>query len=166
MTAFADLPGLGEEATIYTHLSIREDAHILFGFASYQERDLFRMLIKIGGIGPKMGVVILSGMSAQNLAEAIAREDSLTLTKLPGIGKKTAERLVVELKDKFKSADISSVDDNTIPGNAQNKTDAIDALVTLGYKVSESDKMVSRIYRHEYDSETLIRLALKAKVGS
>ncbi len=166
MTAFSSLPAIDEQATIFTHLSIRDDAHVLFGFASLAERDLFRLLIKVSGIGPKMGVVILSGMAPEELASVIAAEDSQALTKLPGIGKKTAERLVVELKDKFKQLDnLSSVEGKSTPvalGHA--KTDAVDALVTLGYKVSEAEKMVESVYQPDTDSEVLIRLALQAKM--
>lgn len=166
MTAFANLPAVDGQATIFTHLSIRDDAHVLFGFESLAERDLFRLLIKVSGIGPKMGVVILSGMNPETLAAVIAAEDSQALTKLPGIGKKTAERLVVELKDKFKHLENLPPTTDTavseISGNA--KMDAIDALVTLGYKVSEAEKMVELVYRPDSDSEGLIRTALQAKM--
>ncbi len=166
MTAFANLPAVDNPATIYTHLSIRDDAHVLFGFSSLEERDLFRLLIKVNGIGPKMGVVILSGMNPEELASVIATEDTLALTKLPGIGKKTAERLVVELKDKFKQLSLpSSQSDEQAPlsfGRAA--TEAVDALVALGYKYGEAEKMVEMINDKNSDSESLIRKALQAKM--
>lgn len=167
LTAFANLPAVDEITTLFTHLAIRDDAHILFGFADLAERDLFRTLIKVNGIGPKMGIAILSGMNSDELAAVIAAEDSIALTKLPGIGKKTAERLVVELKDKFKHHDRSvSVVADTVntTGAANTKHDALDALVQLGYKFSESEKMVEAVYQTDLDSGTLIRLALQAKL--
>ncbi len=166
MTAFSSLPKIDEQGTIFTHLSIRDDAHVLFGFASLAERDLFRLLIKVSGIGPKMGVVILSGMDPETLASVIAAEDSQALTKLPGIGKKTAERLIVELKDKFKQLDnfSGSEDKSETTSTVHAKSDAADALVALGYKPVEAEKMVELVYQPEIDSESLIRLALQAKI--
>lgn len=166
LTAFANLPALDENATIFTHLSIRDDAHVLFGFASLSERDLFRTLIKVNGIGPKMGIAILSGMNPDELASVIAAEDSTALTKLPGIGKKTAERLVVELKDKFKHHQHDNHSDAAAiaPPAGSIKSDALDALVQLGYKAAEAEKMVEAVYHSELDSGALIRLALQAKL--
>ena len=168
MSAFSNLPNLGEYFTIYTHLSIRDDAHVLFGFVSLEERDLFRTLIKVNGIGPKMGVMILSGMSPQELATVISAEDSASLTRLPGIGKKTAERLVVELKDKFKNFTSESLagHEKTIVSNNSVLFEAIDALVALGYKSSEAEKMVKSVNALDLDSEALIRKALQAKMKS
>lgn len=165
MTVFTHLPAIGEETTIYTHLSIRDDAHVLFGFASQEERDLFRILIKVNGIGPKMGIVILSGMNPAELAAVITAEDSVALTRLPGIGKKTAERLVVELKDKFKHLPDSPREDDSLPnvGGSQLQ-EAVEALIALGYKAQEAEKMVESIYQPNSDSETLIRHALQAKM--
>ncbi len=165
LTAFAKLPEIDESTTIYTHLSIRDDAHILFGFASLAERDLFRILIKVNGIGPKMGIAILSGMDASELAQVISSEDVVALTRLPGIGKKTAERIIVELKDKFKQFDTSGTSEiiTTTPTN-NGKGDAIDALVQLGYRPLEAEKMVNSVFVPELDSGELIRLALQAKL--
>lgn len=163
LTAFSQLPSVDEQAVIYTHLSIRDDAHVLFGFASLEERDLFRILIKVNGIGPKMGIAILSGMNPQELAAVIAAEDSVSLTKLPGIGKKTAERLVVELKDKFKHIGSDNVVSSTAVGS-NHSLEAVEALVALGYKPTDAEKMVAAIFDEAHDSETLIRLALQAKM--
>lgn len=168
LTAFSTLPDIGEEAILYTHLSIRDDAHVLFGFASLEERDLFRILIKVSGIGPKMAIAILSGMDAGELAQVISAEDATALTRLPGIGKKTAERLIVELKDKFKQFAIATGEGTVInsPAPAANsqKTDAVDALIQLGYKAAEAEKMVAAVYQSDIDSGELIRLALQAKL--
>ena len=102
MTCFYELPDVGQEAIIFTHFVVREDAQLLYGFNNKQERALFRELIKVNGVGPKLALAILSGMSAQQFVTAIEREEVSTLVKLPGVGKKTAERLVVEMKDRFK----------------------------------------------------------------
>lgn len=165
LTAFAQLPAVDEKTTIYTHLSIRDDAHVLFGFATLAERDLFRILIKVNGIGPKMAIAILSGMNADELAGVINAEDSIALTRLPGIGKKTAERLIVELKDKFKHIETTTTTVN-IPTHSggSDKNDAVDALVQLGYKSTEAEKMVDSIYQPDVNGGELIRLALQAKL--
>ncbi len=165
LTAFTQLPEVNQSATLYTHLSIRDDAHVLFGFATLAERDLFRVLIKVNGIGPKMGLAILSGMTASELGQVIANQDTLALTRLPGIGKKTAERLMIELKDKFPALttdDSAGELSNTAEGQAKN--DAVDALVQLGYKPAEAEKMVESVYQPDSDSGELIRHALQAKL--
>lgn len=164
LTAFSNLPAVDESAILYTHLSIREDAHVLFGFASLEERNLFRLLTKVNGIGPKMGIAILSGMNPQELAAVIAAEDSAALTKLPGIGKKTAERLIVELKDKFKNFAENLTSSPSSQSNNHHGQEAIDALIALGYKVGEANKMVDAVYQDDTNSETLIRQALQAKM--
>ncbi len=166
MTAFAQLPALGESVILYTHLSIRDDAHVLFAFASLEERDLFRILIKVNGIGPKMAIAILSGMNPQELAAIIAAEDSIALTQLPGIGKKTAERLIVELKDKFKHllVENNAVGSEQATAASQAKSEAVEGLMALGYKILEAEKMVEAVYRPDSDSAVLIRQALQAKI--
>lgn len=164
MTAFANLPSVGEAATLYTHLAIRDDAHVLFGFASLEERDLFRILIKVSGIGPKMAVAILSGMEPMALAGVIAAEDSTALTRLPGIGKKTAERLVVELKDKFKHLDNLAAQPTQQSAAGQVQTEAVGGLVALGYKIAEAEKMIAGVYHPDSDSADLIRRSLQAKM--
>ncbi|OBW99833.1 Holliday junction branch migration protein RuvA [Gallibacterium genomosp. 1] len=168
MTSFYHLPEVNMEASIYTHLVVREDAHLLFGFYHKQDRTLFRELIKTNGIGPKLALAILSAMSVNEFSYAIEHEELSKLVKIPGVGKKTAERLIVELKGKFKSY---QHDDFFIEQNStQNKfeidkvsaiDDAISALVALGYKPAEAEKMVKRVAKPEWDSEQLIREALK-----
>ena len=171
MTCFYELPEAGQEAIVFTHFVVREDAQLLFGFNNKQERTLFRELIKVNGVGPKLALAILSGMSAQQFVNAVEREEPAALIKLPGIGKKTAERLVVEMKDRFKglhgdlftpAADLVL----TTPGNVTPADDAeqeaVAALVALGYKPQEASRMVSKIARPDANSETLIREALRA----
>ncbi|KGQ32664.1 Holliday junction ATP-dependent DNA helicase RuvA [Gallibacterium genomosp. 2] len=168
MTSFYHLPEVNMETSIYTHLVVREDAHLLFGFYHKQDRTLFRELIKTNGVGPKLALAILSAMSVNEFSYAIEHEELSKLVKIPGVGKKTAERLIVELKGKFKSY---QHDDFFIEQNStQNKfeidkvsatDDAISALVALGYKPAEAEKMVKRVAKPEWDSEQLIREALK-----
>ncbi|MBA5235141.1 Holliday junction branch migration protein RuvA [Pectobacterium aroidearum] len=172
MTCFYELPELNQEAIIFTHFVVREDAQLLFGFNDKQERALFRELIKVNGVGPKLALAILSGMSATQFVSAVEREEIGALIKLPGVGKKTAERLVVEMKDRFKglSGDLfNPVSDIPLasPASAENRAsdpeaEAAAALVALGYKPQEASRMISKIARPEADCETLIRDALRA----
>lgn len=164
LSVFNHLPVMGEETTVFTHLSIREDAHVLFAFSSMEERDLFRILIKVNGIGPKLGLLIVSGMSPADLSETIRLENTTALTQLPGIGKKTAERLIVELKDKFKNIAIETEQSANSTGKGNAKVEAVDALVALGYKPVEAEKMVTQVYQADSQSEDLIRQALQAKL--
>jgi len=173
MTCFYELPELNHEAIIFTQFVVREDAQLLFGFNSKQERALFRELIKVNGVGPKLALAILSGMSAQQFVTAVEREEIAALVKLPGVGKKTAERLVVEMKDRFKgmhgdlfSADSTFALTSESPAPAANDAEgeAVSALVALGYKPQEASKMISKVGRAGADCETLIREALRAAI--
>lgn len=171
MTCFYELPELGQEAIVFTHFVVREDAQLLYGFNDKQERALFRELIKVNGVGPKLALAILSGMSAQQFVSAVEREEITALVKLPGVGKKTAERLVVEMKDRFKGLNgdlFNSSSEINLPARAAQATEvdteaeAASALVALGYKPQEASRMVSKIAKPGADSETLIRDALRA----
>ncbi|EMI5489434.1 Holliday junction branch migration protein RuvA [Providencia stuartii] len=172
MTCFYELPEIGQEAIIFTHFVVREDAQLLYGFNDKQERALFKELIKVNGVGPKLALAILSGMSAQQFVSAIEKEAISSLVKLPGIGKKTAERLVVEMKDRFKglngdlfnqNTDITLPDVNSkAPSSADIEAEAATALVALGYKPQEASRMVSKVAKPDSDCETLIRDALRA----
>ena len=169
MTSFYYLPEVNMEASIYTHLVVREDAHLLFGFYHKQDRTLFRELIKTNGVGPKLALAILSAMSVSEFSYAIEREELSKLVKIPGVGKKTAERLIVELKGKFKAYqhDDFFIEQTTTQSGIETEKvsatdDAISALVALGYKPSEAEKMVKRVAKPEWDSEQLIREALKS----
>ncbi|MGL9750933.1 MAG: Holliday junction branch migration protein RuvA [Symbiopectobacterium sp.] len=172
MTCFYELPDLNQEAVIFTQFVVREDAQLLFGFNNKQERALFRELIKTNGVGPKLALAILSGMSAQQFVSAVEREEIATLIKLPGVGKKTAERLVVEMKDRFKgmSGDLFNPATTDVPLSSSASTaapeedpesEAASALVALGYKPQEASRMVFKIARPGADCETLIREALR-----
>lgn len=173
MTCFYELPELNHEAVIFIHFVVREDAQLLFGFNSKQERALFRELIKVNGVGPKLALAILSGMSAQQFVNAVEKEEIAALVKLPGVGKKTAERLVVEMKDRFKGmhGDLFGGDSafalttpSTAPATNDAEGEAVAALVALGYKPQEASRMISKIGKPDADCETLIREALRAAI--
>lgn len=170
MTCFYELPEYGEEVIIFTHLIVREDAQLLYGFNREQERSLFRELIKVNGVGPKLALTILSGMSASQFILAMQQSEIKSLVKLPGVGKKTAERLIVEMKDRLKQFTSSSIS-NIIPSNFpadpisqdnEAKAEAISALIALGYKSQEASKIINKVVRTGIDSQTLIKEALKA----
>ncbi|WP_392565116.1 Holliday junction branch migration protein RuvA [Utexia brackfieldae] len=171
MTCFYELPDNGQETIIFTHFVVREDAQLLYGFNHKQERALFRELIKVNGVGPKLALAILSGMSAIEFVQAVEQGEIKTLVKLPGVGNKTAERLIVEMKDRLKrlGGDILSLNQhpNTpmmpLYGDTNAiESEAISALIALGYKPQEASKMISKLIRPDVDSETLIKEALKA----
>lgn len=161
MVTFSYLPEMGKEVMLHTHLVVREDAQQLYGFYNHQERELFRSLIKISGIGPKIALTILSSTDPEQFIRCVIDNNVAALTRLPGIGKKTAERLVVEMRDKF--AHSFSNLPNYLPSAEQ---DAVNALITLGYKAQEASLAISKINQQGMASEDLIRFALKNKVKS
>ena len=161
MSTFYELSDVGTEITLFTHLVVREDAQILFGFGSESERRMFRSLLRVNGVGPKMALSILSGISADGFAACVRSNDVAALTKLPGIGKKTAERLVVEMRDRLQ--DVGATD--TLTGAAARPRDeALGALVALGYKPQEADRMLQAIKENDLSSEEFIRRALQNAV--
>lgn len=172
MTSFYQLPDAGEEVIVYTHFVVREDAQLLFGFANQSERALFRELIKANGVGPKMALTILSGMSAAQFVHCVQQQDVNALMKLPGVGKKTAERLLVELKDRLSSLIGENTDnhlaaqpqtiENTFVVSDDPKEEAISALVALGYKPAQISKTVNNLHRQGMTSEDLIREVLRS----
>ena len=161
LSTFFNLPEAGASLTLHTHLTVREDAHILFAFGSAAEKSLFRELIKVSGIGPKSALTVLSGISVQDFWETIRAEDSAKLTRLPGIGKKTAERLVIELKDKAGKLAVTG-GDRPIPESALQQ--AVSALVNLGYKLPEAERLCRAAYEDGKPAEQVIRDALKSAV--
>ncbi len=170
MTTFYELPPIGSEILLHTHLAVREDAHLLFGFATERERILFRQLLKVNGIGAKMALTILSGMAADAFARCIRDSDITTLTRLPGVGKKTAERLIIEMRDKVLGAGSATISGAGIAmagsiGGAITDApanDAISALISLGYKSAEASRMVQGVNATGLTSEEIIRRALQA----
>ncbi len=166
MTTFYNLPEINQEVRLFTHLVVREDAQLLFGFYSEEERRLFRTLIRVNGVGAKMAVAILSGIEAQEFANCIQESDTARLIKLPGIGKKTAERLIVEMRDKLDGWEIklSTSGSSQTPTALSAESDAISALVSLGFKPQEASRLIADIEIEGLDSEEIIRLALKNSV--
>lgn len=152
---------LGSPVTLYVHQVVREDANLLYGFASREERDMCRTLLKVNGVGPKMALAILSGMEADAFAACIRQGDIATLTRIPGVGKKTAERLVIEMRDRVGDAPLGQAGNNA-PSSPEK--DAITALVALGYKPAEAERAVNRVKTDNAAAEDLIRLALKGMV--
>ena len=172
-TTFFHLPEVGQEITLHTHFAVREDAQSLFGFASRLDRNLFRLLVKVNGVGPKMAIGILSGLDAQQFIRCVETRDINSLVKLPGVGKKTAERLLIEMTDRIKQ-----LEGQFIPGSAHTQGSATDepapsatshnpadeaeaALIALGYKPQEAARAISKVAEEGMSSEVLIRLALR-----
>ncbi|CAM3907706.1 Holliday junction branch migration protein RuvA [Rheinheimera salexigens] len=175
LNSFYNLPAIGAEAIIYTHFVVRDDAQLLFGFTNETERALFRQLIKANGVGPKLALTILSGMTAQQFVRCVQMDDMTTLVKLPGVGKKTAERLVVEMRDRLKNWGVALatpttdsmlvIDDEAIftrPISAED--DAISALVSLGYSQLQAAKAIKKVITPDMSSEQLIKTALRSMI--
>ena len=160
MSTFLNLPAVGETVHLITHLVVREDAHILYGFASEEERRLFRNLLKVSGVGPKLALGVLSGMSVEGFTRCVMGEDVATLTRIPGIGRKTAERLIIEMRDRVKTHPGAP----GAPGRASGsdpQSEAFDALVALHYKPVEATRLLKGIIAGSHTTEELIRLALQ-----
>ena len=159
MSTFYELPDTGEDVVVCTHLAIRDDAHLLYGFLTESERKLFRALIKINGVGTKMALVILSGMSVNDFSNCVRSEDWASLVSLPGIGRKTAERLVLDMKDKIDKI----LPDRDIGSSSQSSIvdDAVSALASLGYKRQDAEKYVDNLDSNFSTSEEIIREVLK-----
>ncbi len=162
MSTFYQLPDTGSEVTLHTHLVIRDDAHVLFGFASEAERALFRALIRVSGIGPRLALAILSGLSPDEFQRCIQQGDSSALQRLPGIGKKTAERLIIEMRDRLPDA---AATDIAAGGASDPLREASEALVALGYKPQEAERLLKQVRERASGVEDLIRLALRQAGG-
>lgn len=170
MTTLYRLPSLGEPVTLHTHLVVREDAHLLYGFFEKRERELFRELIRLNGVGPKLALALMSGLEVDELVRCVQAQDTSTLVRIPGVGKKTAERLLVELKDRFKAWEsmpaIATLVVEPRPGVAVSSAeqDAVSALISLGFKPQEASRAVAAVLEDDLGSEELIRRALKGMV--
>ena len=167
MSTFYDLPAIGQGVTLYTHLVVREDAHLLYGFSRVSQRQLFRNLLKVNGVGPRVALAILSGLSDQEFMQCLLHEDIGRLTKVPGIGRKTAERLIIEMRDK--------VDQGLLKGGGTARPasaspdpvqEAVSALIALGYKPPEASRAVQNLNQDGLSSEELIRQALRGMAGA
>jgi Holliday junction DNA helicase RuvA len=167
MSTFYTLPAVGEPVTLLTHLVVRDDAHLLFGFAERQERELFRDLVKVSGVGAKLALTILSGIAVSDFIAAVRSGESERLTQLPGVGKKTAARLVMEMRDRYAATEPVETG-IAAPGEAgapeQPGREAHRALVALGYKPQEATRLLRGVEQPGLGSEELIRLALKGAV--
>jgi len=174
MTTYYQLPEPGEPISLWTHLLVKDDSHSLIGFTTEHERKLFRQLIRVNGVGPKMALTILSGINEREFAVCVTQNDIVTLTRLPGVGKKTAERLIIEMRDKVQ--DMLEVADDTIDsGNLvtsagrSSKSEALEALQSLGYKPGDAEDMIRHAARDsdlDMTAAALIRKALQASINS
>nr|WP_027850384.1 Holliday junction branch migration protein RuvA [Marinospirillum insulare] len=168
LSVFAVLPALDETLVLWIHQVIREDANLLYGFARLEDRQLFRELIKVTGIGPKVGIAIMSAMESTSLLQAIQNEDLQALTRIPGIGKKTAERLLIDLRDRLKAWQPQQMAKLELEAGVEAELPAVNpraeaesALVALGYKLTEASKAIAAIASEGMDTQDLIRAALK-----
>ena len=162
LMTFVDLPSLGSDVEMHTHLVVREDSHTLYGFLTVHERSLFKDLIKVNGVGPKMALGMLSGMTVDEFARAILNRDVSSLVKLPGVGKKTAERLVIEMKDAIDGVGLSGASENTIT-KSDIRLEAESGLLSLGYKAQDITKILNNLdYKNASSSEDVIKMALQS----
>ena len=168
MSTFYGLPAVGAEVSLHTHLVVREDAHVLFGFGTERERSLFRELIKVSGVGPRIALAILSGVSVDEFHRCVEAEDVASLVRVPGIGRKTAERLVIEMRDRLKATGgaASGALTGAAAGSAATpQAEAFSALVALGYKPAEVTRLLQKVDPSATSTEDLIRHALRAAAG-
>lgn len=169
LSTFYQLPALGEPVTLWTHLSVREDAHSLFGFHQRDALQAFRILIKVSGVGPRLALALLSGLEVDALKRCISQEDLATLTRIPGVGKKTAERLIIELRDKLPGMDSIPLLRGALPAArtpapvpATPGEEAESALLALGYKPAEAQRAVKAVSDDHHETADLVRAALKS----
>jgi len=165
MATFYDLPEAGEDTFLYTHLVVREDAQLLYGFSDRAQRELFRSLLKVNGVGPRVGLAILSTLSAGQFIQCVKQQDTITLISVPGIGKKTAERMLLDMRDRIEGLEETAPDDGkstaTVELRQNPVEDAIGALVALGYKVNDASRAVRAVEENSTAREDLIRNALQ-----
>ena len=164
MSTFLELPAVGSEIFLHTHLLVREDAHSLFGFSTQNEKVLFRLLLKVSGVGAKMSLSILSGMGVSDFERCVRYEDTVMLVKIPGVGKKTAERLIIEMRDKIEQSPAQAMMANAGKVVTDARSEAIDALVALGYKPAEVKRLLTKLDTEDKSAEDIIRLALRQAV--
>jgi holliday junction DNA helicase RuvA len=164
ISTFAALPAIGETLELRTHLAVREDTQVLYGFATEDERWLFRALIKVSGVGAKLALTILSGATVRGFVDIVRQEDATALARLPGIGKKTSQRLIVEMRDRVGDGSLATLAGGTAaPASASHaEREAYEALLSLGYKPAEAARMLERVGGEDLDSAELVRRALRA----
>ncbi|MBV8341051.1 MAG: Holliday junction branch migration protein RuvA [Gammaproteobacteria bacterium] len=156
LSTYFHLPAVGAEVQLLTHLVVREDAHVLYGFATEEERRLFRSLIKVSGVGPKIALALLSGISVSAFADCVQRGDSAALTRVPGVGRKTAERLIVEMRDRLAAPETPA-----LAAGSSAESEAYGALVALGYRPAEASRLLKAVGPGTHSTEELIRRALQ-----
>ena len=161
MSTFLELPKIGTDLCLHTHLVVREDAQILYGFATDDERLLFRTLLKVNRVGAKMALGVLSAMSAGDFRRCVEYEDTTTLAKIPGVGKKTAERLIIEMRDRIDKVVPAIKGTTPLTVAAGARSEAFDALVALGYKANEVNKLIGKLDTDDKSAEDIIRQALR-----
>ena len=161
MSTFLNLPDMGAEVFLHTHLLVREDAQILYGFSSDEERTLFRTLLKVNRVGAKLALGVLSAMSANDFRRCVEYEDAATLARIPGVGKKTAERLIIEMRDRIDLIGEVVGGKAGVKVEASARSEAFDALVALGYKVNEVNKLINKLDIEDKSAEDIIRQALQ-----
>jgi holliday junction DNA helicase RuvA len=161
MSTFFLLPAVGQEVRLLTHMVVREDAQLLYGFGTEDERRLFRNLLKVSGIGPKIGLALLSGISVEGFAHCIHNQDVAALTRVPGIGRKTAERLLIEMRDRLNGA-ATTPGVTAVPLGASPEAEAFGALVALGYKPAEASRLLKGVEGGAQSTEDMIRRALQS----
>jgi Holliday junction DNA helicase RuvA len=163
MSTFYDLPTGDEPVVLYTHLMVRDDAHTLFGFVREGDRALFRMLLRVNGVGGKMALAILSAMTAEEFALNVEHGDAAALTRIPGVGKKTAERLLIEMRDRLEGLGGDTVVTGAVSAASAGSADgeAVEALVALGYRPAEAARLVKAAFEPGMETEAVIRAALK-----
>lgn len=168
MTTFYDLPATGENVTVFTHMVVREDAQMLFAFGDASQRDVFRSLLKVSGVGPRVALAILSTLSTRDFFHAVTDNDVTRLTRVPGIGRKTAERLIVEMRDRvLKQVEEKGEAPTAMAERRDNPVeDAVGALMALGYKPAEASRAIRGINGEGLSSEDLIRRALRQLAGA
>ena len=161
MSTFLDLPEAGADLFLYTHLVVREDAQILYGFTTTDDRLLFRTLLKVNRVGAKMALGVLSAMTANDFRRCVEYEDTTTLSKIPGVGKKTAERLIVEMRDRIDKVLAGDGSTKAVTTEASARSEAFDALVSLGYRPNEVNRLIGKLDTENLSAEDILRLALK-----
>jgi holliday junction DNA helicase RuvA len=164
MSTFFLLPAVGAEVRLLTHLVVREDAHVLYGFGSEPERRVFRSLLRVSGVGPKIALALLSGLSVDAFEQCVRNEDAAVLTRVPGIGRKTAERLIVEMRDRLEGAPGSTGGNGAAAAVPNAESEAFDALVALGYRPTEAARLLKGVGPGVHSTEELIRRALQGAV--
>lgn len=164
MSTFLDLPQSGTELFLYTHLLVREDAQILYGFATEDERLMFRTLLKVNRVGAKLALGILSAMTTNEFRRCVELEDTTSLSRIPGVGKKTAERLIIEMRDRIDAVAPAAGRAPALTVDASARNEAVDALVALGYKIKEVNSLISKLEIKDKSAEDIIRLALRQVV--